>query len=42
MTILQDFRLTLLFKKLEDCLFLLLTILIMVTKKLKEIVTQWE
>ena len=31
-TILQDFLLMLLFKKLEDCLFLVLTILIMVTK----------
>ena len=32
--------LILLFKELEDCLFLLLTILTMVIKKLKETVTQ--
>ena len=39
-TILQDFLLMLLFKELEDCLFLLLTILIMALRKLKETVTQ--
>ena len=39
-TILPDFLLMLLFKKLEDFLFLLLTILIMAIKKLKETVTQ--
>ena len=38
--ILLDFLLMLLFKDLEDCFFLLLTMLIMVIKKLKETVTQ--
>ena len=37
---LRDFLLMLLFKELEDCLFLLLTILIMALRKLKETVTQ--
>ena len=38
--ILQDFLLMLLFKELEYCLFLLLTILIMALRKLKKTVTQ--
>ena len=40
MTILQDFLLMLLFKELEDCLFLLLITLMAMPIKLKETVTQ--
>ena len=39
-TILQDFILMLLSKELKDCLFLLLTILIMVRTELKETVLE--
>ena len=39
-TILQDFLLMLLFKELEDCLFLLLTILRVVLRKSKKTVIQ--
>ena len=39
-TILHNFLLMLLFKELKDCFFLLLTILIMLLKRLTETVTQ--